>query len=81
MYCPQANGTKVRLVVNNGHVEHWLNGYKLVDVQMFDGNWKSLIAASKFKDWPHFAKTPGGHIVLQDHGDQVWFRNIKIKKL
>ncbi|WP_158965742.1 family 16 glycoside hydrolase [Paraglaciecola sp. L3A3] len=78
---PAGEWNQVRLVVNQGHVEHWLNGYQLVDVQMFDDNWKALIAASKFKDWPHFAKTPGGHIVLQDHGDQVWFRNIKIKQL
>jgi cytochrome c len=78
---PAGEWNQVRLVVNKGHVEHWLNGYKLVDVQMFDDNWKALIAGSKFKDWRHFAKTPGGHIVLQDHGDKVWFRNIKIKPL
>ncbi|WP_435688202.1 family 16 glycoside hydrolase [Paraglaciecola sp.] len=78
---PAGEWNQVRLIINNGHVQHWLNGYKLVDVQMFDDNWKALIAGSKFKDWEHFAKSPGGHIVLQDHGDKVWFRNIKIKPL
>lgn len=72
---------RTRLVVNKGHVEHWLNGYKVVDVEMFTPKWQALINESKFKDWADFAKSPGGHIVLQDHGDKVWYRNIKIKPL
>jgi cytochrome c len=78
---PAGYWNQVRLIVNKGQVEHWLNGYKVVDVKMHTPEWDALIAQSKFKDWQHFAKTPGGHIVLQDHGDKVWFRNIKIKEL
>jgi cytochrome c len=78
---PAGDWNQVRLVVNKGQVEHWLNGYKVVDVKMHTPEWETLIAQSKFKDWEHFAKTPGGHIVLQDHGDKVWFRNVKIKEL
>lgn len=72
---------RTRLLVNNGHVEHWLNGYKVVDIEMFTPQWQTLIDQSKFKDWADFAKSAGGHIVLQDHGDKVWFRNIKLKPL
>ncbi|WP_339722496.1 family 16 glycoside hydrolase [uncultured Paraglaciecola sp.] len=78
---PAGYWNQVRLIVNKGRVEHWLNGYKVVDVKMYTPAWEALIAQSKFKDWEHFAKTPGGHIVLQDHGDKVWFRNLKLKEL
>ncbi len=68
-----------RLIVREGHLEHWLNGYKVVETTLYDDAWFAMLANSKFADWPDFGKTPGGHIVLQDHGDKVWFRNIKIK--
>jgi cytochrome c len=48
---------------------------------MFDDNWAQMIANSKFKDMPDFGKARKGHIALQDHGDRVWFRNVKIKEL
>jgi cytochrome c len=78
---PPGEWNRVRLIVNNNKVEHWQNGYKVIETEMFTDEWDALIANSKFKDWPDFAKSPGGHIVLQDHGDKVWFRNIKIKEL
>ncbi len=68
-------------MVNNGHVEHWLNGYKVVETEWGSPEWKTMIAKSKFADWEAFAATPEGHIVLQDHGDAVWFRNIKLREL
>ncbi len=76
---------RVRLVVNDGHVEHWLNGVKLVEYEWGSDEWKRLVAASKFASMRDYGKfrpheTPG-HIALQDHGDVVKYRNIKIRRL
>lgn len=70
-----------RLRVLNNHVEHWLNGKKIVEYDLNSKELKDLIAKSKFKDMPGFAKPKSGHIVLQHHRDEVWFRNIRIKRL
>lgn len=70
-----------RLIVINGKVEHWLNGYKVVETQMWTPRWQTMVAESKFKDMPEFGTVRRGHVVLQDHGDEVWFRNIKIREL
>lgn len=78
---PGGQWNRARLRVSNGHIEHWLNGYKLVEAQMNSADWQARIAASKFADWENFAKVARGHIVLQDHGDKVWFRNIKLRQL
>ncbi|MGB0839801.1 MAG: 3-keto-disaccharide hydrolase, partial [Chitinophagales bacterium] len=78
---PAGEWNKVRLIVNNGHVEHWLNGYKVVEYQMFDDNWTEMIANSKFKDMTGFGKAKSGHLSLQDHSDGVWFKNIKIREI
>jgi cytochrome c len=78
---PPGEWNRSRLVVDNGKIQHWLNGYKVVETEMWTPEWQELIERSKFRDWESFAKTPGGHIVLQDHGDKVWFRNIKLKQL
>ena len=76
---PAGEWNKVRIIINNGETEFWLNGYKVVEFTMFDDNWNNMIANSKFKDWEQFAQTAKGHICLQDHGDVVWYRNIRIK--
>jgi len=78
---PAGEWNKVRLVIKDGHVEHWLNDSKVVEFQMFDDHWAEMIANSKFKDMPDFGKAKKGYIALQDHGNQVWYRNIKIKQL
>lgn len=78
---PAGQWNKVRIVSNNGKLEHWLNGHKVVETEMFTEEWRKMIANSKFKDMPDFGKAKKGHISLQDHGDRVWFRNIKIKRL
>ena len=71
----------VRLVSKGGKVEHWLNYRKLVEYDMNSPEWPKLIAGSKFKEMPGFGKARKGRISLQDHGDRVWFKNIKIRKL
>ncbi|MBO6518364.1 MAG: DUF1080 domain-containing protein, partial [Bacteroidia bacterium] len=78
---PAGQWNRVRLKIDNGKVEHWLNGRKLVAFEMFNDNWTQMIANSKFKDMPDFGKARKGRISLQDHGDKVWFRNIKIREL
>jgi len=72
---------QVRIKVQDNHVEHWLNGIKVVDYIYQSEHMKALIAKSKFKTMPLFAKASSGHIGLQgDHGE-IWYRNIRIRKL
>ena len=78
---PSGQWNSVRIVVNKGKVQHWLNGRKLVEFEMFTPAWQQLIAGSKFRDMAGFGQSRRGHIALQDHGDPVWYRNIKIRPL
>ena len=70
-----------RLVVRGWNVEHWLNGKKIIAIDLASPEGKAAIAKSKFKDWPKFASLLRGHIALQDHGDVVSYRSIKIREL
>jgi len=70
-----------RIVVKGNHIEHWLNGMKVVEFERGGEILKKHIAESKFKDTKGFGETAKGHILLQDHGDAVWYRNIKIREL
>jgi hypothetical protein len=78
---PVGEWNKVRIVVSANHVEHWLNGKRVVSYELGSESLGKLIAASKFASMPAFAKAPEGHIGLQNHGDDVWFRNIRIRRL
>ena len=70
-----------KIVVNDGHVEHWLNGKKVVEYDLWTDAWKQQVAQTKFKDMPGYGTSKEGHIALQDHQDRVWFRNVRIKRL
>ena len=70
-----------RLVVDHGHVQHWLNGVKVAEYELGSADFKAKVAGTKFHRWPLFATGTTGHIGLQNHGDDVAFTNIKIKVL
>jgi hypothetical protein len=72
---------QARIVADRPHIEHWLNGVKIVEYELWTDEWKAMVADSKFKAWPNYGLVKKGHIVLQDHGDLVWYRNIKIHEL
>ena len=69
------------IILNNGNLELIQNGESIVKTTMWDDNWKKLVAGSKFKNWAAFASYKTGKIALQDHGNDVWYRNISIKRL
>ena len=76
---PAGQWNEARIVVKGNHVEHWLNGRKIVDYELGSDAWKQLVARSKFANWKQYGLAAEGHIGLQEHGDFVAFRNIKIR--
>ncbi len=78
---PAGEWNTARLIVKNGKVEHWLNGKKVVEYELGTPAWDAMIQESKFATMPGFGAEKTGHIALQDHGDPVWFKNIKIRPL
>lgn len=78
---PAGSWNSGRIKVEGNEVTHYLNGRPVLKAKIGSSDWKEKIADSKFKDWDKFATLPSGHIAFQDHGDEVWFRSIRITKL
>jgi hypothetical protein len=78
---PAGEWNHAHIIVKGTHVEHWLNGFKVVDIDTTSQEYKDAVAKSKWKDSKDYGSRAKGVIALQDHGDEVEFRNIKVKKL
>ena len=78
---PAGEWNTSRIVVRGKHVEHWLNGQKIVEYEFGSPDWQQRVQNSKFRQWPEDGKAARGHIGLQEHGSRVAFRNIKIREL
>lgn len=78
---PAGEWNSSRIVASGAHVEHWLNGQKVVEYEQGSTEWVKLVEGAKFKAWPQYGKAMKGHIGLQEHGGRVEFRNIKIREI
>lgn len=78
---PAEQWNHVRIVFKGTHLQVWQNSVQTVDIQIGSQAWQKALAQSKFKDWPNYGLNTQGYIGLQDHGDRVAFKNIKIKSL
>ncbi len=78
---PAGEWNQVEIIVYQGTVVHKMNGEQVLEYHLGTPDFEAIVAGSKFKDYPEFAKYREGYIGLQDHGNDVWFRNIKIKEL
>jgi hypothetical protein len=76
---PAGEWNRARILVDGNRVEHWLNGTKAAEYELGSADWEAKVKASKFAAWPGYGRASRGHIALQDHGDPVWFRDIKIR--
>jgi len=78
---PVGEYNQSRIVVKKAHVEHWLNGEKVVEYELWTPEWEKLVHEGKWKDFPDYGRAREGHLGLQDHGNVTWFRNIKVRRL
>ncbi len=78
---PVGEWNEGKLVVRGNQVEHWLNGTRVVAYELHSDDWKNRVADSKWKDFPAYGTLRQGHIVLQDHGNEVWYRNVFLRAL
>lgn len=78
---PAGEWNEARIIVNGRHVEHWLNGVRMLQYELWSPDWEMRVRGSKFAPHPHYGRNPEGYIGLQDHGDWVAYRNIRIRVL
>jgi hypothetical protein len=78
---PVGEFNNARLIVDHGHVEHWINGVKVVEYDLGSPALKELISKSKFRNNPNFARSENGYIMFQHHGQKVWLKHIKVREL
>ena len=78
---PIEEWNRTKLIIKGNSVEHWLNGQKVVAYELNSEAWKKRVSETKFKAWPAYGTRAKGHFCLQDHGDKVWFKNIKIREI
>ncbi|MDQ3551838.1 MAG: DUF1080 domain-containing protein, partial [Bacteroidota bacterium] len=78
---PVGEWNEVEIIANRGDLKFFMNGEQVLQTTMWDDNWREMVAKSKFKDKPGFGTYKKGRILLQDHSDDVWYRNIKIREL
>jgi hypothetical protein len=78
---PAGEWNRGRIIVRGSHVEHWLNGARIVEYELGSPELEALIAKTKFRNMPTFGRNKMGFIGFQNHGGEVWFRNIRIRRL
>ena len=78
---PQGEWNHIEIKSENGKLDFYMNGVHSLSTTIWNDNWKKMIAISKFKQWADFGTFKKGKISLQDHGEDVWFKNIRIKRL
>src|SRR5690606_16091766 len=78
---PAGEWNTARIVVRDNHDEHWLNGVQTASYELWSDDWEARVRDSKFAEWPPYGRAERGNIGLQDHGDPISFRNIKLREL